>query len=96
MYVSPGSFYTFVYVLQKNGLRNEELKKRLILYLQFLHVCQTDKDCLLNGLESGFKDVEDAFQHHTAVKEGCDYLLTTNIKDFGLSRQTEMQVMSSI
>jgi hypothetical protein len=38
--------------------------------------------------------VEDAFQHHTAVKEGCDYLLTTNIKDFGLSRQTEMQVMS--
>ncbi|WAC14378.1 PIN domain-containing protein [Dyadobacter pollutisoli] len=94
MYVSPGSFYTFVYVLQKNGLRNEELKKRLILYLQFLHVCQTDKDCLLNGLESDFKNVEDSFQHHTAVKEGCDFLLTTNTKDFGFSNKTEMQVMS--
>ncbi|WP_026628873.1 PIN domain-containing protein [Dyadobacter alkalitolerans] len=82
MYISPGSFHTFVYILQKNGLRNEELKKRLKLYLGFLHVCYTDSKCLLDSLTSSFKDLEDGFQYNTAVKAGCDYLLTGNTKDF--------------
>lgn len=94
MYISPGSFHTFVYVLQKNGLRNEELKRKLILYLGFLHVSQTDSKCLMDSLKSNFKDLEDGFQYNTAVKEGCDYLLTGNTKDFNLTDKNEIKVMA--
>jgi predicted nucleic acid-binding protein len=93
MYISVGSFYTFTYVLQKNGIRNEQLRNTLINYLSFLRVCQTTRACFIDGLESGFKDIEDSFQHYTALTEGCDFLLTTNIKDFESSKGKEIQVM---
>ncbi|MCE7064645.1 putative toxin-antitoxin system toxin component, PIN family [Dyadobacter sp. CY326] len=93
MYISPGSFHTFVYVLQKNGLKHDELRKKLTLYLRFLHVCQTDKTCLLHCLESNCKDFEDGFQYYTAVTAGCDYLLTNNVRDFSPSDTANIEVI---
>lgn len=80
--ISAGSFYTFAYVLQKNGIKGSKLRNKLQLYLTFLNIINTDKDVLLKGLESSFTDIEDSFQYMAAVQEKCDYLITSNITDF--------------
>lgn len=79
---SQGSFYTFAYVLQKNGIKGNELRIKLRQYLTIVDIVNTDKDILLKGLDSTFTDIEDSFQYMTAVNEKCDYLITSNIADF--------------
>ena len=79
---SQGSFYTFAYVLQKNGIKGNELKIKLRQYLTIVNIVSTDQEILLKGLDSSFTDIEDSFQYMTAVNEKCDYLITSNIVDF--------------
>lgn len=40
------------------------------------------KTCMLQALESAFKDKEDALQYYTALHNECDYFLTRNVKDY--------------
>jgi len=82
IYISSESFYTFAYVLQKNGIKKTELRVKLKQYLSMISVVNTDKETLLKGLDSSFTDIEDSFQYMTAVNEKCDYLITSNITDF--------------
>ena len=82
IYISSESFYTFAYVLQKNGIKKTELRVKLKQYLSMISVINTDKETLLKGLDSSFTDIEDSFKYMTAVNEKCDYLITSNITDF--------------
>ena len=82
IFISSGSFYTFAYVLQKNGIKGNQLRNKLRAYLTFLNIINTDKEALLKGLDSSFIDIEDSFQYMGAVQEKCDYLITSNIIDF--------------
>lgn len=38
------------------------------------------------AFESNFKDFEDAVQYYTAEKEGCNYIITRNAKDYKNSK----------
>ncbi|WP_353719591.1 PIN domain-containing protein [Dyadobacter sp. 676] len=82
VFISPGSLYTFVYVMNKNGIHGKALCARLEAYLSFLNICISDKMVFTKGLSAGFKDLEDAFQYAAAVIERCDYLITSNVSDF--------------
>lgn len=82
LFMSSGSFYTFTYVLQKNGIRGDDLKIKLKQYLSLVNVVNSDNKTLSKALDSSFKDIEDSFQYMTATNEGCDYLITSNIADF--------------
>jgi len=82
MFVSPGCIYTFVYLLQKNGIRKEVLKQQLCSYLEVLNISPIDTQCFTNGLQSDFTDIEDSFQYFSALKSNCDFLLTTNLTDY--------------
>ncbi|MFT6732565.1 MAG: putative nucleic acid-binding protein [Polaribacter sp.] len=44
----------------------------------------TDQE-LLNALESGFKDFEDAIQNYASENYGCNIIITRNIKDYAKS-----------
>ncbi|MCF2446396.1 PIN domain-containing protein [Dyadobacter sp. CY345] len=80
--ISSGSFYTFTYVLHKQGIRRGELKNKLLDYLSMVSVASSSKDSLLDGINSSFVDLEDSYQYMTAIQEKCDYLITSNISDF--------------
>ncbi|WP_254560415.1 PIN domain-containing protein [Dyadobacter diqingensis] len=88
--ISSGSFYTFAYVLQKNGVRREELRNKLKEYLKLITVADTNNEVLLKGLDSSFTDLEDSLQYMTAVKAKCDYLITSNVTDFKANKKDKI------
>ncbi|MCE6989999.1 PIN domain-containing protein [Dyadobacter sp. CY323] len=94
MFISSASFYTFTYVLQKEGLKNNDLKTRLLLYLKILKVCNSSTTCFVNALNSGMKDIEDSYQLQTALAVGCNFLITNNTKDFKFSNATNISITS--
>jgi len=92
--VSAGSFYTFAYVLEKSGIVKDDLKAILKKYLSIIDIANTSKETFLNGLDSTFSDLEDSFQYVTALQEQCDYLVTSNLRDFNSSKRDKIIVIS--
>jgi predicted nucleic acid-binding protein len=93
VYISPGSLYTFTYVLQKNGLRGKDLRMKIEQYLSLIHLCPSDRAYFLEGIQSDFKDIEDAFQYFHGLQAKCDHLITSNVRDFK-PHCRNMQVLS--
>ncbi|HEX7366770.1 MAG TPA: PIN domain-containing protein [Pelobium sp.] len=79
--VSALSFSTANYFIAKfeNSLvAKEKIKKfRVLCEIWDLSALTIDK-----GLNSEFKDFEDALQYFSAKDAGCDFLITRNGKDF--------------
>lgn len=46
--------------------------------------------------DTSFSDIEDSFQYQCALKNGCNYLLTINTKDFGKADPDLIKVVSPI
>ena len=92
--ISSGCIYTFTYVLHKQGVRGDRLKNQIEQYLVMFHICKTDKDVFRDGLSSTFKDLEDAYQFMNARRDGCDYLITSNISDFKPFVKDNIQIFS--
>lgn len=79
--VSPISFATVNYFLTKfenSKIAKEKLRKFKIL----CEVCVLDEHIVEKGLNSAFKDFEDALQYFSAASSACDIILTRNGKDF--------------
>jgi predicted nucleic acid-binding protein len=89
-FCSASSFYTLCYVLRK---QYSDKQTRLILrqYLSFISVLSADEKQLFSGLASSFKDIEDAFQYHTALGK-VDYFVTFNKKDFARYSLAQLEV----
>ncbi|MCF0041091.1 PIN domain-containing protein [Dyadobacter fanqingshengii] len=92
--ISAGSIYTFTYVLHKQGVRGERLKLQIEQYLTMFHICKTDKKVFTDGLDSTFKDLEDSYQYMNAIKDECNYLITSNISDFKPFAKDAIQIFS--
>ena len=96
MFISTGSFYTFAYMMHKNGIRKSELADRLLSYLHIFQMAEHDKVSLMCALSNNFRDVEDSFQYQCALKNNCDYLITNNLRDFRSGNDDKMIVMSPL
>jgi predicted nucleic acid-binding protein len=80
-YVSATTITDIFYLLQK-----EKGKKDAIKYLHKLllivDVADVDKDVIINALNSGWSDFEDAVQSQVAIKNNMDAIVTRNTKDY--------------
>lgn len=92
--ISSGCIYTFTYVLHRQGVRGERLKMQIEQYLTIFNICNTDKKVFMDGLDSSFKDLEDSYQYMNAIKDECDYLITSNISDFKPCTKDTIQIFS--
>ncbi len=62
--------------------------ERLKDFILCCEVVHSNKNRIIQALDSSFKDKEDALQYQTAVENGADYLITRNIKDFRSGNQS--------
>lgn len=79
--VSPISFATLNYFLSKfesAKIAQEKLRKFKII----CEICKLDEHIIEKGLNSDFKDFEDALQYFCATDSDCDIIITRNGKDF--------------
>ena len=104
LYMSVGSFYTMVFLIDKvlrkeTNLRGESRLKALrdIMerILRTVSVAEHDSDSLLHGLlDRRFKDIEDGCQFELAKKVCCEMLVTFNVEDFPVGADDEVKVIS--
>ena len=68
----------------------EDIKTILRSFISDCKVTTVDTNVAESALNSAFKDFEDAMQYFSAVGEGCNIIITRNIKDFA---DAKIQVM---
>lgn len=96
--VSPLSFTTIDYVLNKFET-SESVLNKLRKFKIICEVCEVDEKTIEKGLNSSFKDFEDAVQFYTALQSNCSIIITRNGKDFKNSTipiMTAEEYLSSI
>jgi len=78
---SPLSFTTVEYVLNKFESQESVLNK-LRKFKIICKVCSVDEEIIEKGLNSDFKDFEDAVQYYAALQANCTIIITRNGKNF--------------
>lgn len=104
LYISFGSFYTITYLVE-HYLKEENLDKearieklRMILngvldLFQFTIPSSITMEEAVNDML--FCDLEDSYQAHSAIEEGCDMILTIDVKHFSkLDENGAIEVMN--
>ncbi len=81
---SPISFTTVDYVLNKFESQKSCLNK-LRKFKIICEVCTINEETIEKGLNSNFKDFEDAIQYFSAIQSKCSIIVTRNGKDFKTS-----------
>ena len=91
MVVSPISFATVNYFLSKfenAKIAREKLRKFKII----CEICALDEQTIEKGINSSFKDFEDALQYFSATDSQCVIIVTRNGNDF---KKSELPVMTA-
>ena len=84
--------YSNVYYILRQTAKHEKVMDKLKELFTITHVLPMDKEVVLNALNSGFLDIEDALQNFSAVKYGgIDVILTRNLKDY---KKSEIGVLT--
>ncbi len=89
---SASSVLTTFYITEKE-IGSRKAKQVLKILLSRLEIQPIQKQDLLTGLLTNFKDYEDAVQHQCAMSlQNIDYLITRNKKDY---KESLITVLSS-
>lgn len=83
--VSALSFVNTIYLARKYKFPLEEVLSKLRMIADFVDVVDLRGQNVVDMLDSGWKDYEDATQHRSAVEEQADCIVTRNKKDYKAS-----------
>lgn len=96
IYLSSGSVYTVAYVLHRAGKRGQKLRDALTSFLHLVQVANADKNTFMSANQlMTITDLKDGFQYQTALENrAVQYFVTGNIKDFRLTDQSLLPVVT--
>jgi len=60
----------------------EDFRKKMDFLRDFLEICSVDESDVYQSYDNEWKDFEDGVQYYSAQRNGADYLVTRNTKDF--------------
>jgi len=81
-----------IYYLLRKTSNHRNVIDSLKILMNFIDICNIDKDTILLAMNSEFKDFEDALQNFSAQNDSrISIIITRNTKDFKLS---ELSVMT--
>ena len=80
--VSALSFVNTVYLGKKYKFPIDEVLSKLRMIADFVDVVDLRAQNVIDMLDSGWKDYEDATQYRSAVEEQADCIITRNKKDY--------------
>jgi len=80
-----------IYSLLRKTARHEKVIENLKMLLNIVDVAMINKETVLDALNSGFRDFEDALQNFSAQNEKeITVIITRNIKDYKASKLSVM------
>ncbi|MDE0772502.1 MAG: PIN domain-containing protein [Salibacteraceae bacterium] len=87
----PISFATVNYILTKYENAKTAIDK-LRKFNVLAEVCNLDETIIEKGLNSNFKDFEDALQYYSALSANCEIIISRKGKDF---KHSSLPVLSA-
>jgi predicted nucleic acid-binding protein len=78
---SPLSFTTVDFILNKYE-SEDSVRSKLRKFKIICEVGEVNEETIEKGLNSAFKDFEDAVQNYSALQANCSVIITRNAKDF--------------
>jgi predicted nucleic acid-binding protein len=90
VYVSALSYTTADYFLKKTLSPSKSIES-LRKFKTVSNIVSLDEFIIERSLNSDFSDFGDALQYNSAVKAGCNYIITRNVKDF---KKSELPVLT--
>ena len=85
-YYAPHSISIIWYVLRKE-FSDKDVRRKLSYVCNILNVAGISNERVLEAIDrKDFRDFEDCLQDECAVSVGANYIVTCNVKDFGVSR----------
>jgi predicted nucleic acid-binding protein len=78
---SPLSFTSVDFILNKYESEHS-VRAKLRKFKIICEVGEVNEETIEKGLNSAFKDFEDAVQHYSALQANCSVIITRNAKDF--------------
>ena len=78
---SPLSFTTVDFILNKYE-SEDSVRVKLRKFKIICEVGEVNEETIEKGLNSAFKDFEDAVQYYSALQANCSVIITRNAKDF--------------
>lgn len=80
-----------IYYLLRKTAKHEKVIENLKMLMNLIGVVTTNKEAVLNALNSDFKDFEDALQNFSAQNsDEIKIIITRNIKDYKFSQLSIM------
>jgi predicted nucleic acid-binding protein len=101
--ISAGGLYTMTYLLTKGLKRNgvyrpeQTVQLRSILngVLMLAKVVDVTHSNLIDAInDEAFTDLEDSYQYRCALKNGCDVLVTINLRDYKFADRSSIEILS--
>lgn len=83
-FVTPIIISNLYYILRRISSHKIVLEK-IALLLQLVSVTDVSNACIINAVNSNFKDFEDALQNFSAEMSGLTTIITRNTKDYKTS-----------
>ena len=83
-YISFLSLANFAYITRKQS--KETLYSNLDLICELFNIEANDENQIINAKSLEANDFEDGIQYETAIKAGCECILTRNEKDFSFAK----------
>lgn len=90
--VSFLSVANFAYIMRKSS--KSELYNYLSVIDELFEIVSNSKDQIIDAISDNWNDFEDAIQYETAIKSGCDCIVTRNRKDFILSKLPIIDILN--
>jgi len=81
MYVTATTVTDIYYIIRKHSGHDEAIGF-LVNFFEYSEIIGVDKKVIMNALQSGRKDFEDAVQIQTAKQNNIKIVITRNKKDF--------------
>lgn len=57
-------------------------RRKMDFLREYLEICSVDESDIYHSYDAKWKDFEDGVQYFSAKRNGADYLVTRNVKDF--------------
>ena len=87
--VSTVTIMDVIYILRKY-LNQARIREAVQMLMQIVDVASVHRIDITNALAGGISDIEDAVQASVALRNGADYIITRNAKDFAKSPLTAL------
>jgi len=84
LFITASMATDIYYILRKSKGRKSTIEF-LVDLLKLVDVCQVDRSILLDALDSGFLDFEDAVQNAAAIDSQIEIIVTRNKADYRIS-----------